>query len=190
MSSMAQTPKNIAELKNKIDFGIITIREDEFEAVLQRLPFEELVAGRQRYAISRLKTVSEDEYVIASVRCLEPGTGQAQDVARTMIDELNPQWILLVGIAGSIPDYEHTLGDVILASRVHDFSVSAILENSGQEVRQEFASGGGPMHQDVQTLLAALPGSKLSFRQMVHANLSNSVAPSGAFWPQEFLRRY
>jgi len=95
-------------------YGIITIREDEFEAVLQRLPFEELVAGRQRYAISRLKTVSEDEYVIASVRCLEPGTGQAQDVARTMIDELNPQWILLVGIAGSIPDYEHTLGDVIL----------------------------------------------------------------------------
>lgn len=158
---MAQTIKNIAELKNKIDFGIITIREDEFEAVLQRLPFEELVTGRQRYALSRLKTVSDDEYLIASVRCLEPGTGQAQDVARTMIDELNPQWILLVGIAGSIPDPEHTLGDVILASRVHDFSVSAILENSRHQVRQEFATGGGPMHQDVQTLLAALPALNL-----------------------------
>lgn len=158
---MAQTNTNIAELKNKVDFGIITIREDEFEAVLQRFPLDELVTGRQRYAMSRLKTVSDDEYVIASVRCLEPGTGQAQDVARTMIDELNPQWILLVGIAGSMPDYEHTLGDVMLASRLHDFSVSAIIENTSQEVRQEFALGGGPMHRDVQNLLAALPALNL-----------------------------
>src|SRR5215210_2314048 len=158
---MAQISTDIAELKNKVDFGIITIREDEFEAVLQRLPVERLVTGRQRYAMSRLKTVSDDEYVIASVRCLEPGTGQAQDVARTMIDELNPQWVLVVGIAGSIPDYEHTLGDVILASRLHDFSVSAIIENNNREVRQEFASGGGPMHQDVQALLAALPALNL-----------------------------
>jgi len=149
------------QLKGRVDFGIITIREDEFEAVLQRLPVEQLVVGRQRYAMSRLKTVSDDEYVIASVRCLEPGTGQALDVARTMIDELNPQWILVVGIAGSIPDYEHTLGDVILASRLHDFSVSAIIENNNREVRQEFASGGGPMHQDVQALLAALPALNL-----------------------------
>ena len=76
---MVQTNTNIAELKNKVDFGIITIREDEFEAVLQRLPLDELVAGRQRYAMSGLKIVSDDEYVIASVKCLEPGTGQAQD---------------------------------------------------------------------------------------------------------------
>jgi nucleoside phosphorylase len=154
---MTQNAPSITELKGKVDFGIITIREDEFDAVLQRLPFIQLVTGRQRYAVSKLKTVSDDEYVIACVRCLEPGTGQAQEVARTMIDELTPQWILLVGIAGSMPDYEYTLGDVILASRLHDFSVSAIIENSDGEVRQEFASGGGPMHQDVQTLLSALP---------------------------------
>jgi nucleoside phosphorylase len=60
-----------------------------------------------------------------------------------------------------MPDHEHTLGDVILSSRLHDVSVSAIIENSNQEVRQEFATGGGPMHQDVQTLLAALPALNL-----------------------------
>lgn len=107
---MAQTNTNIAELKNKVDFGIITIREDEFEAVLQRLPLEELVTGRQRYAMSRLKTVSDDEYVIASVRCLEPGTGQAQEVARTMIDELNPQWIATTLIYSAIPCLGFSLG--------------------------------------------------------------------------------
>lgn len=154
---MVQISTNIAELKGKVDFGIITIREDEFDAVQQRLPIEQIVVGRQRYGISRLKTISDDEYVIAHVRCLEPGVGVGQSVARTLIDELNPQWILLVGIAGSLPDYEHTLGDVILAARLHDFSVSAIIENDNQEVRQEFAGGGGPMHPDVQNLVASLP---------------------------------
>ena len=158
---MIQNAPSIAELKAKVDFGIITIREDEFDAILQKLPFIQMITGRQRYAVSRLKTVSDDEYVLACVRCLEPGTGQAQEAARTMIDELNPQWILVVGIAGSIPDYEYTLGDVILASRLHDFSVSAIIENSNREVRQEFASSGGPMHPDVQPLLAALPALNL-----------------------------
>src|SRR5215210_7565227 len=103
---MTQKRANVAEYKDKVDFGIITIREDEWEALLQRIPREELAVGRQTYAISRLQTINEDEYVIASVRCPEPGNNQGQAVARTLIDELNPQWILLVGIAGSIPDYE------------------------------------------------------------------------------------
>src|ERR1043166_3809426 len=158
---MVQIPSNIAEANGKVDFGIITIREDEYDAVLKKLRAEQLLGGRQRYAMSRLKTVSDDEYLIASVRCLEPGIGQAQDVARTMIDELNPQWLLLIGIAGSVPDDDHTLGDVILASCVHDFSVSAIIEGSDGPVRQDFSSGGGPMLPQVQTLLASLPALNL-----------------------------
>ena len=80
---MAELPSNVADAKDKRDFGIITIREDEFEAVLARLSVEQLVVGRQRYALSKVKAVADDEYLVASVRCLEPGTGQAQDVART-----------------------------------------------------------------------------------------------------------
>jgi nucleoside phosphorylase len=158
---MANPFPHAMDLKGKTDFGIITIREDEFEAVLNRFPVESTVVGRQRYAISRLRTVSEDEYTIACVRCLEQGTNQAQEVARTLIDELDPQWILVVGIAGSLPDHEYTLGDVLLASRIHDFSVSAIIENSDGGVRHEFADMGGPMHPDIQSLLAYLPALPL-----------------------------
>jgi nucleoside phosphorylase len=152
---MKRNRTDISELKSKVDFGIITIREDEFEAILQRLPTEELVTGSQTYAISRLKTVNEDEYVIASVRCPEQGNAQGQSVASRLISELQPQWILLVGIAGSVPSEEYTLGDVLLASRLHDFSVSASIEGK-EETRQEFASRGGPMHPQVQSLVAAL----------------------------------
>lgn len=71
---MADESKQATQVKGKVDFGIITIREDEFQAVLTRLPTHETRVGRQRYALSRLKTVSDDEYLIASVRCLEQGT--------------------------------------------------------------------------------------------------------------------
>ncbi len=153
---MKRSRVDISELKGKVDFGIITIREDEFEAILQRLPTEQLVTGSQTYAISRLKTVNEDEYIIASVRCPEQGNAQGQSVASRLINELQPQWILLVGIAGSVPSEEYTLGDVLLAARLHDFSVSASIEGK-EETRQEYAGRGGPMHPHVQSLVGALP---------------------------------
>jgi nucleoside phosphorylase len=147
----------IAEVKGKIDFGIITIREDEFQSVLDRLPTESFIKGRNTYALSRLKTMNDDEYVIASVRCPEQGNAQGQTVAHNLIEDLNPQWVLLVGIAACVPDVDYTLGDVLLAMRLHDFSVSASLEDQAQKTSQQFAAKGGPMHPAVQNLLAALP---------------------------------
>lgn len=38
---------NVEDLRGVIDFGIITIREDEFEAVLDRLPRFGSTAGRR-----------------------------------------------------------------------------------------------------------------------------------------------
>jgi hypothetical protein len=39
----------LTELQGKVDFGIITIREDEFEAVLARFPSVGRVSGRGNY---------------------------------------------------------------------------------------------------------------------------------------------
>lgn len=146
-----------SQLKGKVDFGIITIREDEFEAVLQRFPTEYFTKGAQTYSVSHFINSQDEEYVIASVRCPEQGNGQGQNVAHNLINELDPQWILIVGIAGSIPDEEHTLGDVILASRLHDFSVSAQIEKGNNETKIEFAARGGAMHPKIQDIIAALP---------------------------------
>lgn len=153
------TRRNVSpsELKGKVDFGIITIREDEFEAVLQRFPTSYFSKGKQTYAISRFQTSVGDEYVVACVRCPEQGNGQGQTVAHNLIEELDPQWILVVGIAGSVPDNEHTLGDVVLATRLHDFSVSAQIEGRNQQTKIEFDTRGGAMHPEIQSLIAALP---------------------------------
>ena len=151
-SSVAIYQKS-SELKGKIDFGIITIREDEFRAVLKRFAPETHVEGNRRYAISRIKITDTDYYEVAIVRSPEQGTGEGQDVARDMIEDLDPQWLLLVGIAGGVPSDDFTLGDVVVATRLHDFSIEAALE--GQI--PEYGVRGGPMHKAVQDLLAHLP---------------------------------
>lgn len=145
------------DYKGKIDFAIITIREDENKAVLKRFPSEEFYKGRQRsYAISRVPLSNDSYYLVAIIRSIEQGEGAAQDTARDLIEDLDPQWILLVGIAGGVPANEFTLGDVVAAMRLTDFSVRAAIETK-EGSKTHYAVGGGPMHRRVQDILALLP---------------------------------
>lgn len=148
---------NASNLKGKVDVGIITIREDEYKAILDRFPTEQFVNGRQTYSVSTFQTTNGAEYVVASVRCPEQGNLQGATVSSELIEDLDPQLILLVGIAGAVPDDEYTLGDVILASRLHDFNISASIEDKRKQTSQQFASTGGPMHPLVQNIIGALP---------------------------------
>lgn len=143
----------ISSIKGKVDFGIITVREDEFRAVLKRIVPEDDAEGNRRYAVSRIQISADEQYLAAVVRCSEQGEGEGQDVARDLIEDLDPQWLLLVGIAGAVPAYEFTLGDVVAATRLQDFCVGAALEGRAPE----YAVAGGPMHKAVQDYLAFLP---------------------------------
>lgn len=147
---------DVKGVKGKIDFGIITIREDEFEAVLQRFPPKYKAEGNRIYNISLLQLPNDEYYQIAIVRCTEQGTGEAQSVTEDLIMDIDPQWLLVVGIAGGVPEFEFTLGDIVGAMRLHDFSVEAVLEGKPSE----YAVGGGPMHKAVQIRLADLRAMK------------------------------
>lgn len=156
-------PQSIDELKGRVDFGVITVREDEFEAVLKRFRSERIVTGRQSYSLARLVTSNQDEYLIAVVRCVEQGTVAGHAVAHRLIEDLDPSWILLVGIAGAVPDSEYTLGDVVLASRLHDFSLKASIEDAQGISKQQFTVKGGPMHPAIQNILGPLPALESFF---------------------------
>src|SRR5262245_43003472 len=90
-----------AEVKGRVDFGIITIREDEFEAVLERFPERlGITSGRRLYNLRQLAIGNHDAYTVAIVRCATQGNAEAQQVANALLDELAPRWLLVVGIAG------------------------------------------------------------------------------------------
>lgn len=153
---MTQTPPSIAgsaHAPDHADVAIITIKQEEFDAVLKRFPDRQVHPGRRRsYVLSTVST-SAGEVSIAVVRCVEQGESPAQQAANDVIDDLDPEWILVVGIAGAFPASEFGLGDVMLASRIHDFSVTAALEGKPVEV----IAGGGPVHPRVEDLLSVLP---------------------------------
>lgn len=146
-----------AEVKGKVDFGIITIREDELAAVLEKLSdVIGTATGRRLYNLRRVETVRGDAYTVAILRCAEQGNSEAQDAARDLMEELDPQWLLVVGIAGGVPSEELTLGDVVVSTRIVDFS----LEAANRGGPRELAIAGGPVHRAVTRVGANLPAMR------------------------------
>jgi nucleoside phosphorylase len=146
----------LADIKGKVDFGILTIREDEFEAVLERFPPFASVRGRRVYNLHRFPLPKGGSYLVVLVRCIEQGNAEALDAARDLLEELAPQWLLVVGIAGAVPSDEFSLGDVVISTRITDFTVEAVL----QDKDPEYAISGGPVHKDAAVLIANLPARK------------------------------
>lgn len=149
-------------LKESTPIGIITIRNDEFRAVLKHFPTRRRAEGKnQYYEHARIRPLGKEEIGVAIARSPEQGQAAAQATASDMIRELAPRWILLVGIAGGIPDVEYSLGDVVLSSRVHDFSVTAALEGGALAYQQQ----GGPPHIKVEKLLSHLTAMEEDFNK-------------------------
>lgn len=143
--------------RSKIDFGIITIREDENNAVLRKFKRSGILKGKNRsYILSRIKAKNNNWYNVAIIRCIGQGGGISQDTARDMIEDLDPNWIILVGIAGGIPAYEYTLGDVVTATDFLDFSIEAVLETG----KKEYAAWGAQLPKIVTNILNVLDSVK------------------------------
>lgn len=143
----------LADVKGKVDFGIVTIREDEFAAVLERFPPSDRVSGQREYNLCRVDLPGGDSYLVAALRCIEQGNGEAQDAARDMLEDLAPGWLLVVGIAGGVPSDEFTLGDVVVSTRIQDFTVEAVL----QDRPSEYAIAGGSIDKRAAVVVANLP---------------------------------
>jgi nucleoside phosphorylase len=148
----------LSALRRKVDFGIITMREDEFEAVLKRFPPTwVIIDGECQYNVAVLQQNRSGKLLhVAIVRTTEPGHSEAQAAATHLQNELDPSCLVLVGIGGAKPESEFTLGDVVAGARLHDFSITAAIANSNVE----YAVSGGPAHRRVQNALANLAATR------------------------------
>jgi nucleoside phosphorylase len=137
-----------------IDIGILTIREDEFRALLTAFPLDDGVhRGRREYSLRVADAGGGAVYRLALLRQIEQGNGEAQDAARDLIEDLHPALLLVVGIAGGLPSDDVTLGDVVLATRVNDYCVEARKEGA----EPSYNLGGGPIEKKIAAGLSNLP---------------------------------
>lgn len=141
--------------KKAVDVGILTIRDDEFRAVLAAFPEEAGIhTGRRDYTLRYAAGGEGSRYTLAVVRQVEQGNGEAQEAARDLLDDLNPSLLLVVGIAAGLPSDDITLGDVVLSTRVNDYSVEARKANS----EPTYNLSGGPVAKAIAAKVANLAG--------------------------------
>jgi nucleoside phosphorylase len=127
----------------RVDVGIITIREDEFCALLDQSPEGSCRrVGKREYNRRTLRTRAGSTYSIAIIRTLIEGNLEARGAAEDLIRDLRPAWLFVVGIAGAAPNSEFGLGDVAVSSYVYDLSVEAACGANDRE----YSIGGGRAH--------------------------------------------
>jgi nucleoside phosphorylase len=146
------TSSAVANIRGNVDFVIVTIKKEEFEAIQKRIAVDETISGRREWNIGRMSSnAARRDVVIATVRQRTQGNIEGALTVSDAIEDLDPAYILVVGIAGAIPG-ELTLGDVVFGMHVHDLTV--------QDVRQDgsrvFSTKGGGIETGAQTLLANL----------------------------------
>ena len=145
----------VESVAGNVDFAVITIRPDEYKAVLARLDQTLIVVGGECRCceFATIQNKQGEQVSVLVGRTSGQGHGAAQRLAKNMVLDFSPRWLVLVGIAGGFPNDDFSLGDVAIASRIIDLSVCAI---SHGEI--EYTTGGGPLHPDVQSLVGLLPG--------------------------------
>ena len=123
------THRTVADLKGHVDAVILTIRGDEDRALSTLLGKLTPTTGGRSYRVATLAGTGRT-YTVALLRLTESGNGPAQDAARDAIEQLDPRMLMLVGIAGAVPAPEFTLGDVMVATRISDLRVQALLPDA------------------------------------------------------------
>lgn len=139
-----------------VDVAILTIKEEEFTAVLGVFPeHENIFVGPKSHRHYNLRSAGagEDAQYRLAITRHEQGNGEALDAARDVLDELQPSLLLVVGIAGGRPSDDFTLGDVVLSLRINDYSVHA----SGPDSETEYDIAGGPVAHKIRGGVMNLP---------------------------------
>lgn len=116
----------------KIDIAIITIKQEEFNAVINRFPGGRnfSVGGRWYYSV-RVTATNGVMYRVAVGRCTEQGNAESHALTAQILEHVRPAFLLIVGIGGGIPADEYTLGDVIVSTYLYDLQVDALSATAG-----------------------------------------------------------
>lgn len=141
------------EQMERFDVGIVTMKEEEYDALLDKFgPTEHLRGAMQDYEVVCVET-NQGECRVAIIRCIQQGNAYAQDATVDMIADLNPQFILVVGIAGGVPTTDFGLGDVVVSNYIQNLTLEDTGVGPGHE---RFNALGGPLHPEAARIVGRL----------------------------------
>lgn len=126
-----------------IDFLIVTALEEERDAVISVFPELKKVPPsdddvRIYYRCEFSFSDSNGDacvYHLVLVPLLDMGRLQASLATTDAIKKWNPNYVILIGIAGGIQAKEISLGDVLISSRIVDYELQKVKSDGDDEIR-------------------------------------------------------
>ena len=115
-------------METKIDCLLVTFKSEEYEAVIRQLaacsvkPPTNDEGSRWVYSI---RTQSGDIVNVAVVRSPRQGNISAVAFLHKQLTATSPRIVITVGIAGAVATDDIFLGDVLVATQIHDLTVGA-----------------------------------------------------------------
>jgi nucleoside phosphorylase len=134
------------------DFVIVTMREDEFRAILSRFKPERTISRRRDYNVTTFERNGR-KYTILTTRTFSQGNIEASNVVHDVLADIVPRCILFVGIAGARPDEDFTLGDVVISTHVQDYTLQSVDADQGRT----YQVLGGPVDKLLLKFIVNLP---------------------------------
>lgn len=105
---------------DKILIGVVVALPIELNAVLNQFNHKPIRHGSRTYYVGQIDSNLE-HYNIAVIRSSHPGNTPAAIVTRDLIRDLNPKYIILIGIAAGYDDDGLKLGDVVVSDSIFDY---------------------------------------------------------------------
>jgi nucleoside phosphorylase len=136
-----------------LDVGIVTMKEEEYEALLKKVRPTATHRGANRdYDVAAVAT-PHGPCRVGITRCIQQGNAHAQNAATEMLADVSPAFVLVVGIAGGIPTSDFCLGDVVVSDYIQDLA----LEDTGTApAARRFNALGGPLHPSATRIVERL----------------------------------
>jgi nucleoside phosphorylase/predicted TPR repeat methyltransferase len=136
----------LAEVRGTVDVGVLAIHADDLEAVAERLPeWGGSTRGARAYDLRLL-----GEHTVALAQGWSGDRVDAARAAAGLIDDLAPDWLVVIGLCSAAPADEPALGDVILATSVLDHGAEAVLADGTH------AFAAAPLHPEAVARAAAI----------------------------------
>jgi nucleoside phosphorylase len=155
---------------SKADIGIVTMKEEEYEAILDKFEPNGQASGAKRdYDIAVVST-PRGTCRVAITRCAQQGNPFAQTAATEMLADVQPCFLLVVGIAGGVPTVDFCLGDVVVSDYIQDLTIEDTGISSGSE---RYNALGGPLHPSASRIVERLHTVE---RAAPSWNLNESIA--------------
>jgi len=174
-----------------VDVAIVTVKREEFEALLQRFTLETDAPRPGLSTEYKFRSVSRDGQLrtVVITRCVMQGNGDSQTVIGRVIADLEPALVLVVGIAGMPPRNDLFLGDIVLGTHIHDFNLAAETQK-GLEFAETGASPPYWLTRYVCNLDPQSPGfrdwySELRARPKIPSGTPEFEVPSEIAWNEK-----